>query len=142
MYTCRELAGRDLEIEGLLTQLEDMKHGAEINDKSVEIMKVKDDRLAWFEGEVAHLRDEVLYMTNLRGDNAQLKEWLEAERAAHLKHLEVYKKTNSELMRENRNLTVSFKFTYFFIFCCSMLCCLFSPHVTYICNANKRTPLP
>lgn len=46
----REISGRDEEIDGLLAQVESLKHGSEINDKSVEIMKIKDDRLAWFEG--------------------------------------------------------------------------------------------
>eukprot|EP00615_Pteridomonas_danica_P019900 CAMPEP_0114404278 /NCGR_PEP_ID=MMETSP0102-20121206/19473_1 /TAXON_ID=38822 ORGANISM="Pteridomonas danica, Strain PT" /NCGR_SAMPLE_ID=MMETSP0102 /ASSEMBLY_ACC=CAM_ASM_000212 /LENGTH=318 /DNA_ID=CAMNT_0001568967 /DNA_START=75 /DNA_END=1032 /DNA_ORIENTATION=- len=97
----RDVMGKVLEIKSLVSQVDALKHGAEINDKSHGIMKIKDERLAWFEGELAHLRNELLHLTNIRGDNVQLKEWLETERIAHLKQVEVFKKSSDGLAKDN-----------------------------------------
>ena len=68
--------------------------------KAIEIMKVKDERLDWFEKEVKRLRDKLLSLANTKGDNEALKKWLSDERATHDRHQKETQKLCGKLTKD------------------------------------------
>jgi hypothetical protein len=88
-YVISDLGAAKEQVSDLTLQISALRGAVDRNQESVGIMKVKDDRLVYLEAEVKRLREEVLTLANIRGDNEQLKDWLEAERKAHAKQMKV-----------------------------------------------------